>query len=89
MITILITFTFISLIILSITILLQKSIDQSVILFMGFGLGSTILFFLFSAPDVALTEAVIGAGISGFIFLSSIIQTLHKKRTNEQKSDDA
>ncbi len=86
MITILIAFTFISLIILSITILLQKSIDQSVILFMGFGLGSTILFFLFSSPDVALTEAVIGAGISGFIFLSSIIQTLKRKI---QKSCDA
>jgi len=86
MITILIAFTFISLIILSITILLQKSIDQSVILFMGFGLGSTILFFLFSSPDVALTEAVIGSGISGFIFLSSIIQTLKRKI---QKSSDA
>jgi len=79
MTTLLITFTFISLIILSIFILLQKDIEQSVILFMGFSLGSTILFFLFSAPDVALTEAVIGAGISGFIFLSSIIQTINKR----------
>jgi multicomponent Na+:H+ antiporter subunit B len=50
---------------------------------MGFGLGCTILFFIFSAPDVALTEAVIGAGLSGFIFLTSILQTM-KKRTLEK-----
>ena len=81
MITLLITFTFISLIILSIFTISQKDISQSVILFMGFGLGCTILFFLFSAPDVALTEAVIGAGLSGFIFLSAILQTLNKKKS--------
>ena len=87
MITILIIFTFISLIIVSISIISQKEIEQSVILFMGFGLGTTILFFLFSAPDVALTEAVIGAGISAFIFLSAIIQTANKK--SKKKSINA
>ncbi len=86
MITIIISFIFILLIILSIAIISQKSVDQSVMLFMGFGLGSTILFFLFSAPDVALTEAVIGAGISGFIFLSAIIQTLKKTGKNSNDS---
>ena len=39
---------------------------------MGVGLGSVVLFFIFKAPDVALTEAVIGAGISSVIFLMAL-----------------
>ena len=75
MTTVVILVTFIALIILAISILIQKELSQSIILFMGFGLGSTVLYFIFSAPDVALTEAVIGAGISGLIFLIAILQT--------------
>ena len=79
MIVLLIFFIFLSLIVLSIFILIQRDIAHSVILFMGFGLGSTILYFLFSAPDVALTEAVVGAGVSGFIFLVALLQTKDKE----------
>jgi len=79
MIIFFIILTFISLIILSILILTQKDIAQSIILFMGFGLGNTILYFLFSAPDVALTEAVIGAGVGIVILISAILQTKPKR----------
>ncbi len=79
MITLLIMFIFLSLIILSIYILIQKDLSNSIVLFMGFGLGNTILYFLFSAPDVALTEAVIGAGISVVIFISALLQTRRKE----------
>ena len=74
MIGLLILFTLISMIVVSIFIFLQKDLTQSVILFMGFGLGSVVLFFLFSSPDVALTEAVIGTGISSLVFLIGIKQ---------------
>lgn len=81
MTTLLVLFIFITLIILTILIISQKELSNSIILFMGFGLGSTLLYFLFSAPDVALTEAVIGAGISSFVFLTAILQT--RKRENK------
>ena len=74
MIGLLILFTLLSMIIVSIFIFLQKDLTQAVILFMGFGLGSVVLFFLFAAPDVALTEAVIGTGISSLVFLIGIKQ---------------
>ena len=50
---------------------------------MGFGLGSTILYFIFSAPDVALTEAVIGAGISVVILLVALLKTKVKETKEE------
>ncbi len=76
----LIILTFIALIILSVMVIIQSDLSHSVILYMGFGLGSTLLFFIFSAPDVALTEAVIGAGISSVIFLVALLQTKIKEQ---------
>ncbi len=64
--------TFIGLIIVSFAAIIQKKLADSIILFMGLGLGSVVLFFIFKAPDVALTEAVIGAGISSLIFLMAL-----------------
>lgn len=69
MIAFLILVTFVGVILVALSALLQKSLPDSIILFMGVGLGSVLLFFVFGAPDVALTEAVIGAGISSLIFL--------------------
>lgn len=63
---------FIAIIVVAFATVLQKSLPDAVILFMGVGLGSVVLFFVFQAPDVALTEAVIGAGISAIIFLMAI-----------------
>jgi uncharacterized MnhB-related membrane protein len=71
--------TFIGLIIVSFATIIQKKLADSIILFMGMGLGSVVLFFIFKAPDVALTEAVISAGISSLIFLMAL------KHLGEQK----
>ena len=64
--------TFMGLIIVSFAAITQKKLADSIILFMGMGLGSVVLFFIFKAPDVALTEAVISAGISSLIFLMAL-----------------
>ena len=79
MIGLIILSIFITLIILSVLIIQNEDLPHSVILFMGFGLGSVILYFLFSAPDVALTEAVIGTGISGVVFLVTLLQIRSKE----------
>ncbi len=70
---------FATLILLAVLIIQNEDLPHSVILFMGFGLGSVILFFLFSAPDVALTEAVIGTGISGVVMLVTLLQIRAKE----------
>jgi uncharacterized MnhB-related membrane protein len=64
--------TFAGLVLVAFSALLQKSLADSIILYMGVGLGAVLLFFIFGAPDVALTEAVIGAGISSLIFLMAL-----------------
>ena len=75
MIGLIILFTFLAVIAVALGAILSKDITQSVMLFMGVGLGSVVLFFIFQAPDVALTEAVIGTGLSTAIFLLGIRHT--------------
>ena len=72
MIGIIILTTFIGIILIAFASIIQKKLADSIMLFMGVGLGSVVLFFIFKAPDVALTEAVIGAGISSLIFLMAL-----------------
>jgi len=71
---------FVSMVVLAIFIVFNRDLPHSVILFMGFGLGSVVLFFLFSAPDVALTEAVIGTGASSVVLLVTLLQVRRKER---------
>jgi uncharacterized MnhB-related membrane protein len=52
--------------------IVTKKLPDSVILFMGVGLSSVVMFFIFQAPDVALTEAVIGTGVSSVVFLMAL-----------------
>jgi len=75
MIGLLILFTFLAIIAVALGAILSRDITQSIMLFMGVGLGSVVLFFIFQAPDVALTEAVIGAGLSTAILLLGIRHT--------------
>lgn len=75
MIGLLILFTFLAIITVALGAIISKDITQSVMLFMGVGLGSVVLFFIFQAPDVALTEAVIGTGLSTAVFLLGVRHT--------------
>ncbi len=77
----LILMIFVALIVVTLMAVSAQNLAESVVYYMGFGLGSTVLYFLFSAPDVALTEAVIGAGISTAVFLVALLQTQTKEET--------
>ena len=81
MIGVLIVIIFAALVVIAFLVVSSRDLSSSVIYFMAFGLSSTVLYVLFSAPDVALTEAVIGAGISGVVFLVSLLQTQTKEDT--------
>ena len=46
-----------------------------------FSLFSSVLFFYLHAPDVALTEAAIGTGISTFIYVWAVQKTGRRDET--------
>ena len=55
--------------------LISKDLLHSVIALSALSLLSTILFYILRAPDVAIAEAAVGAGVSTVIFVWAIRNT--------------
>ena len=72
------------LIIIALGALLQKRILNTVILYTSFGLVLSVLWMLLQAPDLAITEAAVGAGVTGVLFFL----TLKKTDQMKEKSDE-
>lgn len=68
-------------IILSVYTLSTKDLLNGVIALSAISLLSAILFYLLYAPDVAITEAAVGAGVSTVIFVWAIRSTERKDKT--------
>lgn len=59
----------------------HKKLIVAIIATGALGLFASIMYLLLAAPDVAMTEAAIGSGLSTIIFL----YVLNRIRTNEEK----
>ncbi|HDQ44938.1 MAG TPA: DUF4040 domain-containing protein [bacterium] len=62
-------------IVLALLVLFSRNLLTAVIFLAVYSLFSSLLFFILHAPDVALTEAAIGAGISTFLYVWVIRKT--------------
>ena len=52
-----------------------KDLIGAVVLFSAYSLVMSILWFLLKSPDVAITEAAIGAGVTSILFFAVISKT--------------
>lgn len=71
---------FVLAIIAAIVALSARDLMTSVVTLSVFSFLTSILYAAFGAPDVALNEAVIGAGISGVFFVMTIFYTTRRSR---------
>jgi multisubunit Na+/H+ antiporter MnhB subunit len=60
---------------------------RGVIFFIGFGLVMALIWTRLKAPDVALAEAAIGAGLSGALLLAAASDIKHNPESNSQQSE--
>ena len=60
------------LIVCAVSVNLTKTLLQSVIIFMAYSSIMCILWILMESPDLAITEAAVGAGVSGVLFLLTL-----------------
>jgi len=61
--------------VLAVYTLASKDLLHGIIALSGISLLSALLFYLLHAPDVAITEAAVGAGISTVVFVGIIRHT--------------
>ncbi len=65
----------------AVSVNLTKSLLQAVIIFMAYSSLMSVIWVLMESPDLAITEAAVGAGISGVLFLL----TLRKIRETDRE----
>ena len=56
----------------------SEDLLRAIVLFIAFGLMMVLVWVRLGAPDVALAEAVIGAGLTGALLLSSLSRLKEK-----------
>jgi len=70
------------LVVCAICVNLSGSLLRAVIIFMSYSMIMCILWILMESPDLAITEAAVGAGISGILFLVTL------KKVREENDRD-
>ncbi len=70
---------------------LQKKLLTAVLLFTGYSLIMSVIWMCLAAPDLAITEAAVGAGVSGILFFLTLKKIHALKEPNsdgEKKTED-
>ena len=75
----------ISLIVCAVMVNTTRTLLQAVIIFMSYSSIMCLLWVIMESPDLAITEAAVGAGISGVLFL----MTLKRLRAEDMDEDEA
>ena len=63
---------FVFLIVCAISVSFSKNLLNSIIIFMSYSLIMSIIWILLESPDLAITEAAVGAGITSILFFGTL-----------------
>lgn len=66
---------------------LSKKLLTSVVIFMAYSLFMSIIWLLLESPDLAITEAAVGAGITSVLFFVTL-KKIHQVDDNSGDSDE-
>lgn len=67
---------------------LSKRLLTSVVIFMSYSLIMAIIWFLLESPDLAITEAAVGAGVTSILFFVTFKKIGILKREEEENEDE-
>jgi len=78
----------VTLLALAVRALTTNDLFQTVVLFIAFGLFMALAWVRLNAPDIALAEAAIGAGLTGVLLLDAVRQIMPAPRGGTAVSPD-
>ena len=78
------------LVVCAISVSLSKNLLNSILIFMSYSLIMSIIWILLESPDLAITEAAVGAGITTVLFFVTLkkIHAIMKEDEEEGASKD-
>ena len=74
------------LVICAISVSFSKNLLNSVIIFMSYSLCMSIIWLLLESPDLAITEAAVGAGVTSLLFFVTL-KKIHAMREEGEKDE--
>ena len=60
------------LVVCALSVAFSRNILRSVIIFMGYSVTMSIIWMLLRSPDLAITEAAVGAGVTSLLFFVTL-----------------
>ena len=81
-------FLLVMLVVCAVSVSFTKRLLTSVIIFMCYSLIMSIVWILLQAPDLAITEAAVGAGVSGILMLLTL-RKISRTETDEAAGREA
>ena len=75
-------------IICAISVSTTKNLLSSVIIFMSYSLIASVIWLLLRSPDLAITEAAVGAGITSTLFFITLKNVGKLKEEGEEEDDE-
>lgn len=84
-----------SLVVCAVATAFTKNILRAVIIYMAYSVIMAVVWILLESPDLAITEAAVGAGITGLLMFLTLQQLRlidkdeeHKKRNEEEENNE-
>lgn len=74
----------VSLMVCAVAALSSKRLLVAVVIYMAYSLIMTIIWALLQSPDLAITEAAVGAGVTGILFLTTLKKIHALKGTKDE-----
>ena len=75
-----------SLVVCAVSVAFTRDLLTSIVIFMSYSLIMCVLWVLLQSPDLAITEAAVGAGVTSILFFVTLkkILAIRKEDGNEQ-----
>lgn len=70
-------------------LLRSRNLFTAIVLFIAFGLVMSLIWVRLNAPDVALAEVAIGAGVTGALLLTALARLEYHRPDAAEDEDDA
>ncbi len=77
------------LVVCAVSVSFSKNLLNSILIFMSYSLIMSIIWILLESPDLAITEAAVGAGVTSILFFITLkkIHALRQEPKEEEKDE--
>ena len=74
------------LVVCAVSVSLSKNLLNSIMIFMSYSLVVSVIWILLESPDLAITEAAVGAGVTSVLFFITI-KKIHAMMNADEEAD--